>query len=231
MPRHPTKKRPTEPKPKPKPKQSGKAKTDKRPPAPLRKRDVKRKRRMIRRSEDGDGLTRSLKEALVDAIAEDRLPRKYAATVNGVSPRTFELWITMGAAGAGTPLHAELARDVYEAEGAHVGQQMRNLHSLGQADPKAAVAFLQFFKPLDFGGTPPAGDEFQEPARNAQRQDLLLSNPPPRMLAKFRQHGWWRFATEMEEEDRMVLIALQEKYAARMLTDEHAIEAASTTVP
>lgn len=169
--------------------------------------------RMVKRSEDGDGLTRSLLDALVQAIVEDKLPRKYAATVNGVSPRTLELWISMGAAGAGTALHAELARDVYEAEGALVGDQMRNLHQMGTADPKAAVAFLQFFKPLDFGGTPPTGDEFQEPARNAQRQDLLLSNPPPRMLAKFREHGWWKMPPNLDDEDRMVLIAMQEKYA------------------
>lgn len=185
----------------------------KRAPAPLVKRDVKRKRRMTKRSEDGDGLTRSLKDALVDAIVEDRLPRKYAATSNGVSPRTFELWIAMGAAGSGSALHAELARDVYEAEGMRVSQQMKNLDTLGSADPKAAVAFLQFFKPLDFGGSPPTGDEFAEPARNAQRQDLLLENPPPRMLAKFREHGWWKFSPRIDDEDRMVLLAIQEKYA------------------
>ncbi len=169
--------------------------------------------RIVKRSEDGDGLTRRLLDSLVQAIVEDKLPRKYAATVNGVSPRTLELWISMGASGMGTPLHAELARDVYEAEGALVGDQMRNLHALGSADPKAAVSFLQFFKPLDFGGTAPTGDEFAEPARNARRQDLLLSNPPPRMLAKFREHGWWKFAPVLEDEDRMVLIALQEKYS------------------
>lgn len=191
----------------------GKKKAKKRAPARLVKRDVKHKRRMVRRSEDGDGLTRTLKNALVEAIVEDRLPRKYAATVNGVSPRTFELWIAMGAAGDGTALHAELARDVYEAEGAHVGTQMRNLDALGSADPKASVAFLQFFKPLDFGGTAPAGDEFAEPARNARRQDLLLDNPPPRMLSKFREHGWWKFSMLIDEEDRMVLMAIQEKYA------------------
>ena len=186
----------------------------KRGPAPLKKRDVRRKRRMVRRSEDGDGLTRSLKDALVDAIVEDRLPRKYAATSNGVSPRTFELWIAMGAAGTGSAIHAELARDVYEAEGMRVSNQMRNLDVLGREDPRAAIAFLQFFKPLDFGGSPPTGDEFAEPARNAQRQDLLLENPPPRMLAKFREHGWWKFSPRVDDEDRMVLIAIQEKYAA-----------------
>ncbi len=183
-------------------------------PVPLKKRDVRRKRRMVRRSEDGDGLTRSLKDALVDAIVEDRLPRKYAATSNGVSPRTFELWIAMGAAGTGSAIHAELARDVYEAEGMRVSSQMRNLDVLGREDPRAAIAFLQFFKPLDFGGSPPTGDEFAEPARNAQRQDLLLENPPPRMLAKFREHGWWKFSPRVDDEDRMVLIAIQEKYAA-----------------
>lgn len=198
-------------------------KTGKKKRAPLRKRDVKRPKRLVKRSEDGDGLTRSLKEAIVDSIVEDRLPRKYAATVNGVSPRTLEAWIVAGAAGLGTALHTELARDVYEAEGVHVGTQMRNLDALGREDPKAAVAFLQFFKPHDFGGTPPTGDEFQEPARNAQRQDLLLSNPPPRMLAKFREHGWWKFHSDLEEEDRMVLLAIQEKYAARQLPEEGAV--------
>ncbi len=191
----------------------------KRGPAPLKKRDVRRKRRMVRRSEDGDGLTRSLKDALVEAIVEDRLPRKYAATSNGVSPRTFELWIAMGAAGSGSAIHAELARDVYEAEGMRVATQMKNLDTLGAADPKAAVAFLQFFKPLDFGGSPPTGDEFAEPARNAQRQDLLLENPPPRMLAKFREHGWWKFSPKVDDEDRMVLLAIQEKYAALPLPE------------
>jgi hypothetical protein len=201
-------------------KKRGKAR--KRAPQRLSKRDVKRPRRSVRRAEDGDGLTRKMKEAIVEAILEDRLPRKYAATVNGVSPRTLESWIVMGAAGLGTALHTELARDVYEAEGAHVGTQMRNLDTLGSADPKAATAFLQFFKPGDFGGPMPAGDEFQEPARNAQRQDLLLGNPPPRMLAKFREHGWWKFVPVLEEEDRMVLIAIQEKYAARPLPEEAA---------
>ena len=185
----------------------------KRPPKRLVKRDVKRKSRMVRRLEDGDGLTRALKDVIVEAIVEDRLPRKYAATSNGVSPRTLELWIAMGAAGTGTALHAELARDVYEAEGSLVGQQMRNLSVLGREDPKAAVCFLQFFKPLDFGGSPPTGDEFAEPARNAQRQDLLLDNPPPRMLAKFREHGWWKFSPRIDDEDRLLLLALQEKYA------------------
>lgn len=174
---------------------------------------VRKKRRQVRRSEDGDGLTRSLLNTVVDAIVEDKLPRKYAATMNGVSPRTLELWIAMGAAGTGSTLHAELARDVYEAEGGLVGDQMRNLHALGREDPKAAVAFLQFFKPLDFGGSPPTGDELAEPARNAQRQDLLLSNPPPRMLAKFMQHGWWKISPNIDAEDRLVLLALQEKYA------------------
>lgn len=197
-----------------------KRKASKRAPKALRKRDVKRARRLVRRAEDGDGLTRALKEAIVEAIVEDRLPRKYAATVNGVSPRTLEQWIVMGAAGTGSALHTELARDVYEAEGAHVGTQMRNLDTLGSADPKAAVAFLQFFKPRDFGGPDATGDEFAEPARNAQRQDLLLSNPPPRMLAKFREHGWWKFAPTLDEEDRMVLIAIQEKYAALALPSE-----------
>lgn len=187
----------------------GKKRTAKRlVPKPARK-----KRRQVRRSEDGDGLTRALLNALVDAIVEDKLPRKYAATMNGVSPRTFDLWLAMGAAGTGSALHAELARDVYEAEGGLVGEQMRNLHTLGREDPKAAVAFLQFLKPMDFGGTPPAGDEFAEPARNAQRQDLLLANPPPRMLAKFREHGWWKLPPKIEDEDRLVMLALQEKYA------------------
>lgn len=189
-------------------------------PKRLTKRDVKRPRRAVRRAEDGDGLTRMLKEAIVDSIVEDKLPRKYAATVNGVSPRTLESWIVAGASGLGSALHVELARDVYEAEGGIVGEQMRNLHVIGSADPKAAIAFLQFFKPQDFGGTPPTGDEFQEPARNAQRQDLLLSNPPPRMLAKFREHGWWKFASDIDEEDRMVLIAIQEKYAVRPALSE-----------
>lgn len=189
-------------------------KAKKRPPKKLEKRRARKKTRMVRRSEDGDGLTRAHLNAVVESMVTDKLPRKYAATVNGISPRTLELWITMGAAGMGTTLHAELAREVYQAEGGIVGTQMQNLYTLGSADPKAAVAFLQFFKPLDFGGTAPAGDEFQEPARNAQRQDLLLSSPPPRMLAKFREHGWWKFSARIDDEDRMVLLAIQEKYAA-----------------
>jgi hypothetical protein len=44
---------------------------------------------------------------------------------------------------------------------------------------------------------------------------VLLDNPPPRMLAKFREHGWWRFHGDLDEEDRMVLIALQDKYRER----------------
>jgi hypothetical protein len=185
----------------------------KRAPKKLEHRRPKKTQRMVRRSEDGDGLTRALLDAVVESMVTDKLPRKYAATVNGVSPRTLELWITMGAAGLGTSIHAELAREIYQAEGGIVGAQMQNLYTLGSGDPNASVAFLKFFKPLDFGGQAPAGDEFQEPARNAQKQDALLSNPPPRMLAKFREHGWWKFSPDVDAEDRMVLLAIQEKYA------------------
>lgn len=187
-------------------------KTGKRPPRRLTKRAANKHSRQVLRLEDGDGLTRVRLDNLVEAIVTDKLPRKYAATVNGISPRTLELWISMGAAGMGTSLHTELAREVYSAEGGIVGAQMQNLYTLGREDPHAATQFLKFFKPMDFGGTPPTGDEFAEPARNAARQELLLDSPPPRMLAKFREHGWWKFAQKLDEEDRMVLFAMQEKY-------------------
>jgi len=168
---------------------------------------------------DDDGLTSALADAIVLAIEEECMPRKFAATYNGVSPKTLERWIAMGATGTGSALHASLAKRVLRTEGGKVGKVMRNLSALSFEDGKAGEAFLKLFKPGDFGGPRREPDEFDGIERNAQKQDKLLQSPPPRLRAKMALHGWWQFPVDLSGDDRAALVAMQRKYqTAALLT-------------
>jgi hypothetical protein len=164
-------------------------------------------------SGDAD-LTRERLERLITAMRDLCMPRKFAATYCGVSPKTFERWIGLGATGTGTALHIELAEAVYQIEGLKVGTAIGALERMAMAEPKAAEAFLKLYKPGDFGGPRPEPDEFEALERHAARQDKLLQKPPPRMLEKMRANGWWQFATTLSPEDRATLTAIQAKYIA-----------------
>lgn len=162
-----------------------------------------------------DGLTQEIADRFVRAILKRNLPRKFAATYCGVSPKTAERWIAMGATGTGSALHVDLARRVYAVEGRKVGSAMTNLAILALKDAKAGETFLKFFKPGDFGGPASTPDEFEGLERHADRRRQLWTNPPPRMLREARDAGWWQFPLELDAGDRDALLALQEKYSAR----------------
>ncbi len=178
-----------------------------------------------------DGLTDALADAIVDAIEDDCMPRKYAATYNGVSPKTLERWIGMGATGTGSDLHTSLAKRVLRAEGGKVGAVMRNLKAMSAEDGKAGEAFLKLYKPGDFGGPRREPDEFDALERNAGKQDLLLAHPPPRLRAKMGAHGWWQFRVDLSAEDRAVLLAIQRKGAAPLLPEVELPEKAPEKAP
>jgi hypothetical protein len=161
---------------------------------------------------DEDGLTRELLEDIAADIADNDMPRKYAASGNGVSPRTLERWIAMGATGSGGSLRRELARRVFQAEAGKVGGVMHNLRMLASEDGKAGEAFLRLYKPGDFGGPRPEPDEFDALERHAERRKNLWEKPPPKMLREAREHGWWQFSTRLSDEDRATLEAVQAKY-------------------
>lgn len=168
---------------------------------------------------DDDGLTSDLADALVEAIEQECMPRKFAATYNGVSPKTLERWIAMGATGTGSALHVSLAKRVLRAEGGKVGNVMSNLKAMSFTDAKAGESFLKLFKPGDFGGPRREPDEFDGIERNQQKQDKLLASPPPRLRAKMTLHGWWQFPPELTVEDRAALMTMQRKYqTAALLT-------------
>ena len=159
-----------------------------------------------------DGLTEDLVLRLAEAIDESCMPRKYAATFCGVSPKTFERWVRAGETGSGSALHVELARMVNQAEAQKVGTSMRNLHALGTMDPAAATSFLKLFKPADFGGPKRQTDEWDSSERAAEKRKKLLASPPPRMLSELAAHGWWQFPWQLEPEDLAALEAIQSKY-------------------
>lgn len=162
-------------------------------------------------TETDDGLTREILHSLVAAIDNDNLPRKFAALVSGVSPKTFARWMVRGETGTGSALHTELAKSVNVAEGSKVGTAMTSLHDMARLDPKAAEAFLKFFKPGDFGGPKRVADEFDDPERHADRRDKLLDNPPPRLRAVLSAKGWWQFRGTLSPEDTAALLAIQER--------------------
>jgi hypothetical protein len=169
-----------------------------------------------------EGLTKAVADELVAAVQEMNLPRKFAATFCGVSPKTFDRWLSLGATGAGSALHIDLARRIYEAEGRKVGGAMTALQLMAEADPKAAEAFLKMFKPGDFGGVKPEPDEFDGAERNAQKRAHILDAPSPRLLAEFGAKGFWKFPAEIDDEDRATLIAIQNKYQVSLALPEKA---------
>lgn len=161
-----------------------------------------------------DGLTRERLEEIIEAIADQCMPRKYAATYCGTSPKTLERWIAQGATGVGGPLRAELARRVFKAEGTKVGGAMQSLYAMRSVSAAAGEAFLKLFKPGDFGGPRPEPDEFDDIERQTGRRRRLWDKPPPKMLREAREAGWWQFSRELSAEDRALLEAIQAKYTS-----------------
>jgi hypothetical protein len=119
------------------------------------------------------------------------MPRRIAATSAGVSPKTFLRWIHHGASIGTDPVCQYLAKEIFQVEGADVSASMTDLKMLSSMSATAAETYLKFMHHQDFGGPTRTGpDEFEEQARNREAQDQLLESPPPRMLAKLRQHRW-----------------------------------------
>src|ERR1044071_7645805 len=75
-----------------------------------------------------NGLSRALADRLVDA--RQRMPRRFAATSCGVSPKTFERWIQIGASSNDDPICVQLARRIFEVEGHDVGEAISDLRIL-----------------------------------------------------------------------------------------------------
>lgn len=136
-----------------------------------------------------EGVSRALADKLIDA--RGRMPRRYAATSNGVSPKTLERWLQIGASCTHDPVCIYLACRFHQVEGEDVAQSISYLQVLRAVNPAASDLYLKIMHPEDFGGhVREVTDEFEGRERNARAQDQLLASPPPRMLAKMRQYRW-----------------------------------------
>lgn len=166
------------------------------------------------------GLTIELVDSLVARISQDHMTHKYAALACGVSPDTFENMLELGETGTGTALHTDLARRVHEADAAHVGAAMKNLHLMTVTDPKACELYLKFTKPGDFGGPKADPDRFSGQGRNKKKRASLLANPPPRMLAEMRQYGYQRLPVNLSAEDQAAINAICAKYLVPQLPEK-----------
>ncbi len=162
--------------------------------------------------EDGGGLTPALVDQLVEALQKP-LPRRFAALHCGVSPKTFERWLQDGASGAGSGLAVDLARRVYQWEAQDVGEEMRHLKTLAAINPQATKTYLELMHPADFGGfVRTAPDEFERPDRQKRTRGHLLDNPPPRMLADFKAHDWFRMPKGISKRDRSTILKILTSY-------------------
>lgn len=160
-----------------------------------------------------DGPTKEQVDLIAGAI-ENHCPRDFAATQHGVSPETLERWIEDGAIGEGGQNCLDLAQRVYRAEGQNVQTQMGRLNEMSIGDPMASKLYLELQHGERFGGKPRKShrDEFALGSRNKRKRANLLASPPPRMLAELREHGWWQFSPQLDDEDRETLSAIQRKY-------------------
>jgi hypothetical protein len=136
-----------------------------------------------------ENLSRALADKLIEA--RGRMPRRYAATSNGVSPKTLERWLQIGASCTHDPICIYLACRFHQTEAEDVAQSITYLQVLRAVNPAASDLYLKIMHPEDFGGhVRETVDEFEGRERNARAQDNLLASPPPRMLAKMRQYRW-----------------------------------------
>lgn len=155
-----------------------------------------------------ENLSRALADKLIEARA--RMPRRYAATSNGVSPKTLERWLQIGASCTHDPICIYLACRFHQTEGEDVARSITYLQVLRAVNPAASDLYLKIMHPEDFGGhVRESVDEFEGRERNARAQDNLLASPPPRMLAKMRQYRWVQIpegatAEEMAEVEAMI---------------------------
>jgi hypothetical protein len=155
-----------------------------------------------------ENLSRALADKLIEA--RTRMPRRYAATSNGVSPKTLERWLQIGASCTHDPICIYLACRFHQTEGEDVAQSITYLQVLRAVNPAASDLYLKIMHPEDFGGhVRDTVDEFEGRERNARAQDNLLASPPPRMLAKMRQYRWVQIpegatAEEMSEVEAMI---------------------------
>jgi len=168
-----------------------------------------------------------LSRALADQLVANRrtMPRRFAATAAGVSPRTFERWIQIGASSGDDPICIELARRIFEVEGKDVSESISDLKMLRTMSATASEAYLRLMHPADFGGAVrSAPDEFEDQVRNREAQDKLLASPPPRMLAKLREHRWFQVPAEATKEELAAVETMIANIRMR-LTNERALAA------
>lgn len=162
-----------------------------------------------------NGLSRALADKLVAARA--KMPRRFAATSNGVSPITFDRWIQIGSISSEDPICVYLAKKIYEVEGQDVGETVEDLKELRKISATAVETYLKVMHPNDFGGHQRTGpDEFQDQERNRGAQDKLLASPPPRMLAKLHQHRWHQIPAGASAEETAAVLALLEQIRMRV---------------
>lgn len=165
-----------------------------------------------------NGLSRALADRLVASRA--RMPRRIAATSNGVSPKTFERWIQVGSSSADDPVCIYLARKIFEVEGVDIGETIDDLRDLRKVSGTAAETYLKVMHPNDFGGHQrTAPDEFEDQDRNRGSQDKLLASPPPRMLAKLREHRWYQVPAGATDEETAAVADMIDAIRKRLTAD------------
>jgi hypothetical protein len=170
------------------------------------------------RPESSTGLTRELADAIIEA--RKTMPRRFAATSNGVSPRTFKGWMDDGASGIGDPMCVYLAREIHKFEGQDIGEEFGNLKRIASVNPAAGEAYLKLMYPEDFGGhVRTAPDEFSDSERAARNRDKLLDAPPPRMLAELRKHRWLQMPAGMTKGDLEAIHSILAKYTTPLLAE------------
>lgn len=170
-----------------------------------------------------ENLSRALADRLIEA--RQRMPRRFAATSNGVSPKTLERWLQIGASCTHDPVCIYLACRFHQVEGEDVAQSIHYLQVLRAVNPSASDLYLKIMHPEDFGGhVRETVDEFEGRERNSKAQDQLLAAPPPRMLAKMRQYRWLQVPEGATPEEMAEIEAMIDTIRTRVSTN-HSIDA------
>lgn len=121
-----------------------------------------------------------VREAILTAIrAGNRLSD--AAAMAGVSPFTANEWVKRGEGKdhrPATPLYRKFAEDVKKARAAAKVRAVTMVFSAGATEWKAAVAWLNWMYPTEFGPNSPTPDESATPVPQIGHADNVILFSP-----------------------------------------------------
>lgn len=163
----------------------------------------------------------ALTEELIDELATaiyTHPSKRLACQACGVKYETFRTWIHRSSQVGTDPLYTLLRVRCEESEARLAHEEFKDYKEATKEkngrDAKTILAFM-FRRFPSISTEKELSEDVDNKGAHAANRQTLLDNPPPKMLAELLTHGFWRFPTDMDVEDRARLLEIQHKYNTR----------------